>query len=196
MVTGADQPTRRIDGVTGSDVAGNGHHESYEGLPDADVFTPPRVDELTSPLDLLAQMLSGEVSRPPIRLPVPERAGVSIDFDANIDNDQLTAWRKRALYEDPRDGTDPLKLACIVLANKAIGFAINGKPVLKEGQPLTFASQEVWAMVKPPAVSAIQAVRRLFGVDGHVITAGGEVLRAAGYGDAIMQEDADPTAAR
>ena len=190
---GADQPTRRIDGVSGHAASATIEEDQPRGLPE---LAPPREEELSSPLDLLAQTLAGEVHRPPITLPVPERAGVTITFDTNIDNDTLTAWRKRANYEDARDGTDPLKLACIVLSNKAIGFSMNGRPVLKEGQPLTFASQDVWQMVKPPALTALQAVRRLYGVDAHVITVGGEVLRAAGYGDVIAQEDADPTVAR
>lgn len=191
----ADQPTRTIDGTAGVEGAAQ---ERFEGLPTSrpdPMLAPPSAAELdgSTPLALLEQALAGEVSLPPIRLPVPEREGVSIEFDTNIDNDLLTAWRKRAIREDPREGTDPLKLACIVLSNKATGFYMNGRPVTRDGQPLTFASQEVWQMVRPPALNAVQAVKRLFGVDAHVIIAGEEVLRAAGYGDSIQQEEADPT---
>jgi hypothetical protein len=189
MAEGA-QPTRRFDGT------GHDPDVDAERAPGAgDEFAPPRPEELagSSPLDLLKQVISGEVEHEPLTLPVPKRRGVAITYNTELDNDLLTAWRKRSMYDDSRDGVDPLKFACIVLTNKAVGFTIHGRPVTADGHPLTFASSEVWEMVKPPAMSGIDAVRRLYGVDAHVIIAGEEVLRAAGYGDQIHQVEADPT---
>jgi hypothetical protein len=162
---------------------------------DAEVNTPPTSDELASasPLEQLKAAISGEVRLPSITLKVPERPGVTVEYDVNVDDPVLTAWKKRSIYEDPRDGINALKLATIVLASQSIAFYINGRQVTSGGQPLTFASQEVWAMVRPAAVSSPDAVARLFGVDAHVIATGEEVLRAAGYGGLIEKVDRDPT---
>lgn len=162
---------------------------------DREVHSPPTAAELdgTTALDLLRATVSKEVRLPTLTLKVPERPGVSIEFDPNIEDPMLTAWRKRSIHEDPRDGVNALKLASIVLASQATAFTINGRRVMSDGHPLTFASQEVWSMVSPPAGSSTEAVIRLYGVHAHVIQSGEEVLRAAGYGGLIEREDADPT---
>jgi hypothetical protein len=161
---------------------------------DADL-RPPTPAELdgTTALDLLRGAVSKAVRLEPAILRVPSRPGVSIEYDPNIEDSLLTAWRKRSIYEDPRDGINALKLASIVLASQCIGFLINGTRVNSGGHPLTFASQEVWQMVTPAAASSPEAVIRLYGVDAHVIQTGEEVLRAAGYGGLIEREDRDPT---
>jgi len=105
----------------------------------------------------------------------------------------LTAWKKRSIHEDPRDGINALKLASIVLASQSTAFYINGQRVNSGGHPLTFASQEVWQMVTPPASSSPDAVIKLYGVHAHVINSGEEVLRAAGYGGLIERVESDPT---
>lgn len=191
---GAAQPARHIDATVDGAGAAQDRDESLPSFPDA--LAPVREEELESPLEQLAAVVASDVVKPSIMLEVPLRPTVAIQFDTNIDNDLLGAWRKRAVAEDPRDGTDPLKLACIVIANKATGLFVNGRQVMKEGHPLTFASQDVWAMVKPPASNGPQAIKRLYGNDAHVISTGEEVLRAAGYGDSIRQVDTDPTVAR
>lgn len=162
---------------------------------DADVHDPPTPAELagTSALDMLQQAVSGQVHLKPITLKVPERHGVSVQYDVNIDDDVLTAWKKRSIHEDPRDGINALKLASIVLASQSIAFFINGHQVTEGGQPLTFASQTVWRMVNPAATSSPDAVIRLYGVHAHVINTGEEVLRAAGYGGLIERVESDPT---
>lgn len=178
-----------------------GHHFGVEpGGPspvasDADVHDPPTGAELdgTTALDLLRATVSKQVHKPPITLKVPEREGVSVQYDTNIDDDVLTAWKKRSIYEDPRDGINALKLASIVLSSQSTAFFINGQQVTSGGHPLTFAAQEVWGMVTPPAVSSPDAVIKLYGVHAHVIQTGEEVLRAAGYGGLIEREDTDPT---
>lgn len=165
--------------------------------PDDDALRPIQPHELVArtPLAELEAAIDGEVHLPDVRFPVPARKGVVIIYDTNIDNEILTAWQNRSIREDTRKGIDPLKLSCLVLVNKAKGFEINGRMVTAQGEALTFGHSEVWQMLKPPALSSIDACQRLFGVDAHVISTAEEVLRAAGYADTIRQAEEDPTVA-
>lgn len=150
----------------------------------------------TSPLEALRATLRKEVERDPIVLVIPSRNGVSVKFDANIDADMLNAWRKKCQKRDRRTGMDvpdPVKLACTILGNQAREIRMEGQPVRVDGEPVLFYSPELHEMVG--AHSTLEAVRMLFGVDGHLLDAADRVVDAAGYGDEV-EEAPDPTVTR
>lgn len=149
-----------------------------------------------SPLEQLRGALNKQVEREPITLVVPARRGVTIRFDANIDAEALEAWRKKCRKRDRRTGTDvvdPIKLACTVLGNQASEIQMNGQPVTNDGEPVLFYSPTLHDMVG--AHSTLEAVKLLFGVDGHLLDAADRVIAAAGYGDEV-EEAPDPTETR
>jgi hypothetical protein len=181
-MTVGDQPTR-FDTLPPS------------GAPDALAAVRPEELAGASGYDLLSKALSEQVRLPLLSLQVPERPAVTVVFDPNFDDDELTAWRNRAMNEDPRLGVNAVKLASIVIANRAVEFKVHGRSVRLDGQPLTFASEQVWQMVKPPATGPLDAVKRLYAIDPHIISTGEEIVRAAGYGTLVKREEADPTVA-
>lgn len=150
----------------------------------------------SSPLEALRATLRKEVERDPITLVVPSRNGVAIRFDTNIDADALEAWRRKSRKRDRRSGTeviDPIKLACTVIGNQAREITMGGDAVTDGGEPVLFYSPVLHEMVG--ASNTLEAVRMMFGVDGHLLDAADRVVEAAGYGDEV-EEAPDPTMRR
>ena len=161
------------------------------------VYAPPSADGDTSPLEALRAALLEEVRRPEVTYEVPSRPGVAVTFDTNITVEEMDAWRGRAKKAGKagRAGMlDPIKLACIVVANKATGILMNGKRVNDdEGDALLFYSVELQRMVGSPEGDSPAAIRRLYGVDGHLIAVADSIVEDAGYGEDVDSAAPDPT---
>lgn len=162
--------------------------------PDGDVEAVPAA----SILDALRAELATDVTEAELVIEVPTRRDTAVRFSTEVAWEELTAWRKRASSKGLRsaanpEGVDLLRLAAIVVANRALAIVHKGTDVVgSDGEVLTFAHPELHAMTG--ADRAVDAVRAFYGRDGHVQTAAGMVLDAAGYGDELTEvDDADPT---
>lgn len=142
-------------------------------------------------LDELRAELAAEVEVEDFRLDVPERPGYAVVYAADVTYDELTAWRKRAKDTSKPGGINELRLSTIILANKAVDLIRQGEPT-----GLTFRDPALVELLG--AGSATDAVRRLYGLDGHVNAAALAVLQASGFGDELAEagDDADPTRGR
>lgn len=161
---------------------------------DADLIVPRDTEEKDSKtvLDELRKELKRVVKNPPVVLQVPSRPNMSIKYDTNIEAKMLQAWRKACRDKSMPDNFDGLKFSTIVMANQAIEITFGGEVIVDEaGELLTFRNQAFVDMLD--AVGSIDAVRRLYGVDGHIFIAADEILRAAGYDSEGQEQQSDPT---
>lgn len=157
-----------------------------------DTFADPSPDDtVRTPLQDLAAVLSQEVTSEPITLVVPARNGVKIRFDTNIDLPMLQMWRRRSKVQR-KDEYDEMKFSRLVIANQAMQIIFNGQEANGvDGKPLNFRHRELWSMLNVDGPQ--NAVTKMFGIDGHIMNAAQDVVRAAGFDDADMEDDEDPT---
>lgn len=142
-------------------------------------------------LESLKEELKRVVKNEPIVLQVPSRPGMSIKFDTNIEAKALQMWRKASADKKLPDNFDGLKFSSIIIANQAIELIYEGQVVVDtDGELLIFRNQKFLDMLD--AARAVEAVGKLYGVDGHIFVAADEILRAAGY-DSEGQDQTDPT---
>lgn len=145
-------------------------------------------------LDDLKADLAKQVKTPPVTIGVPRRPNLSLRFSTEINADLLNAWRKRSRERRGSDDVDVLKFSCLVIANQCEAVLRNGEVVpAVNGEPISFRHADLIQMTG--AMSAIDAVRKLYGVDGDVINVASEVTRLAGYGDEELDVE-DPTKGR
>lgn len=155
------------------------------------VDTPSEKNAGTILAELEAE-LKREVRNAPIVLNVPGRPGMAIRFDVNIESNAVQTWRKQSQNKSMQDNFDGLKFSSLVIANKAECILYNGTPALTEdGDELNFKNPVLLTMVG--ATRALDAVRKLYGIDGHIFIAADEILRAAGYDSDGQEQQADPT---
>ena len=161
------------------------------------VYAPPTDNLDTSPLEALRAALKEDVHRDNKTYPVSSRPGVSVEFDENIAVEQMDAWRtrsKKACKAGKAGELDPIKLACIVVANQARAILMGGKRVNDDaGDPMLFYSVELQRMVGSSEGDSIAAIRKMYGVDGHLIAVADTIVSDAGYGDDVEESAPDPT---
>lgn len=147
----------------------------------------------TSPRDALRATLQAKVSLEPLTLAVPARPSVGVQFDLNFEFDLINHWRNRAKSKNMPEGFDPKRFALYVIADRGRGIFMNGQEVLSEdGKPFTFYNKELLNWLG--ANTQTDAVRALYGVDGHILQVANRVVEAAGYGDEVdLEGDEDPT---
>lgn len=161
---------------------------------DDELIIPKSEDErdTRTVLDELRVELKRVVKNPPISLQVPSRPEMKISFDTNVEAKMLQSWRKACRDKSMPDNFDGLKFSTIVMANQAIEISFKGEVIVDEaGDLLTFRNQKFVDMLG--ALGSIDAVRRLYGVDGHIFIAADEILRAAGYDSEDQEQQSDPT---
>jgi hypothetical protein len=161
---------------------------------EADLIVPKDTEEKDSRtvLDELRKELKRVVKNPPVVLQVPSRPSMSIKYDTNIEAKMLQSWRKACRDKSMPDNFDSLKFSTIVMANQAEEITFSGEVIVDEGgELLTFRNQAFVDMLG--AIGSIDAVRRLYGVDGHIFIAADEILRAAGYDSEGQEQQTDPT---
>lgn len=145
-----------------------------------------------SVLEAIKEELKKTIKTPPIVLNVPERPGMTIRFDTTIESGTIQMWRKQCRNKSMPDEFDSLKFSCIILANKAEAVLYDGvAATFDDGEYLNFKEPRFLDMLGVP--KALEGVRRLYGVDGHIFVAADEVLRAAGYDADSEDQTADPT---
>ena len=141
-------------------------------------------------LDRLRESLMEVVTLPPLTLKVIERPGMSVRFDTNIANATIQGWRKQSRNKSMPDEFDSLKFSSLVIANKAIAVMLDGQDVTDEqGDTVNFTSPELLKMLG--VNRALDAVRKLYGVDGHIIQQADAILSAAGYDEVEQKADDD-----
>jgi hypothetical protein len=141
-------------------------------------------------LDRLKETIGKKVERKMVLIEIPERPGVMIEVSPNITQHQLKSWRKQC-GEDSKNGIDPLKFSCTIIAHTTKGIRIDGEPAVDDdGYPYTLASDEILSMVGETRLIP-DGVRAFFGLDPHVEAAALAILDASGYGDTV--EAVDPT---
>ena len=145
-----------------------------------------------SVLSALKEELKREVQLPPITLAVPARPGMSIRFDANVNSGHIQMWRKQSQNKSMADNFDSLKFSSLVIANKAEAVMFDGVEArTDDGELLNFKNPELLTMLGTNR--AVEAVRKLYGVDGHIFVAADEVLKGAGYDAEGQEQQTDPT---
>ena len=159
---------------------------------DPDLSAPAVEKPERSVLDALRNELKRVVRNEPLTLHVPARNGMSIKYDTNIESGTLQQWRKASYSKSMPDNFDGLKFASIVIANQATEITFEGEVIIDDsGDLLNFRNPRFIEMLG--AVKAVEAVRKLYGIDGHIFTAADEILRASGYDSEGQDQKEDPT---
>jgi hypothetical protein len=141
--------------------------------------------ELDTPLDDVIAELTQPVADVERVVPVRGRPGWALIVNIDFPFDDLKLWRKKATTK-PAKGTRPaeideLRVACTVLAARTVGLTRNGQPILAAGEPATFGSDAFLRALGQDR--PIEAVRAVFGLDGHVLGAASYIVDEAGYGE-------------
>lgn len=143
-------------------------------------------------LDSLQNELRRVVQNDPITLVVPSRPTISLTFDTNIDSAKLQLWRKASSDKSMPDNFDGVKFSSIIIANQCTHVMYDGKIATDvDDKDLNFRNNNFLAMLD--AKRAVTAVRKLYGVDGHIFIAADAILRAAGYDSEEQDQSTDPT---
>jgi hypothetical protein len=146
----------------------------------------------TTVLKSLEKELKRQINIPPITLMIPSRPGMALKFDVNIESSTIQGWRKQCQNKSMADNFDGLKFSCLVIANKAESLISDSRPVVDDkGDEVNFKNPNLLDMLG--VHKATEAVRKLYGIDGHVFVAADEILRAAGYDSESQDQQTDPT---
>ena len=165
---------------------------SFNAVKDNDIFIDDAPIEEKTVLDALRNELKREVRSKPVTLSVPSRDEMTVTFNTNIEAGTLQMWRKQSQNKSMTDNFDGLKFACIVVANQATTIFYKGVQAIdSEGDDLNFRNPNFLEMLG--ANKAVEGVRKLYGVDGHIFIAADEILRAAGYDSEGSDQQTDPT---
>jgi hypothetical protein len=146
------------------------------------------VADAPNTLSLLATALAEEVSKPDVTYVVPGRPGFAVTFDTNITVPQIERLRKACRSKHTENNFDSLKFGCIMIANQSKAILLNGEVQTNvDGAPLTLRSEEIHQFlgvdnyIGQAGSVAIEAVKKFYGYDGHIMNVSGELLTAAGF---------------
>lgn len=157
--------------------------------------------QVKTPYQYLQDAFNQETRTEPITLEVPRRPGVWIEFDTNITSEQFEMWRKQATVGSRRRGQDAdvdnVKFAALVIFNKATIFKIDGQDVYldnAETKPLNFFEQtEIRNLTGVNTTTNTELVKSVYLNDANVMSAGSQIIEAAGYGDELAEFKDSPT---
>lgn len=160
-----------------------------------------------SALDVIRAELEQPVDLGTVDLEVPARPVYKVRYRCEVAYEELLDWRDRATITNRSERRKPtaqatagrlneLKMASFVLVHRCIAILRDGEEVPDGyGGPLMFTSELLLDMVG--ARTAVEAVRKFYGVDGHVSAAANRVLVEAGWTDQVLAGEidapADPT---
>lgn len=176
--------------------------QSEPNWQEAPVSEKPIGDTKTeTPYDRLKRILAEKVHNPSITLQVPMREGLSIRYSPNIEAEDFELWRRNSVAGNRRarrseDGeVDQHRFMASVVYNTAEIFLVDGEDVYLNNNvdtPLNFKEQASLRQIFGiTASTATELVRKVFANDAHVLSAGAQILEAAGFGDELA-EDASP----
>lgn len=139
-------------------------------------------------LDQLRAELKAEVADTTV-LNVDGRPGWSVRYRTDFTGKDLDLLRKRAKDRKFADGIDGVKFGALLLAITCEAIRRRGEDVELEGKVATFQSRAF--MAELGTATAVETVRRFYGLDGHVDAAARKLMAEAGWGDDATE--ADPT---
>ena len=155
-------------------------------------------DEPKGQLGLLAKALAEDIKKPDITLAIPGREGISVVYDTNLTIEQIEMWRKACRNKKFENNFDSLKFACVLLANKSKSILLNGATQTNDNdEVLTLRSPEIHELlgvanfIGHTGSQTIEAVKKLYGYDGHIMNASGELLAAAGFDNDDEEQDSN-----
>lgn len=125
-----------------------------------------------------------------ITLRVPARPAYTVRYGTDLDYEQYAFLTLGARDPSMPGGVNEMALSCVLLATLCRAVQVDGEDITENGEPVTFDSRHLQQMlqVKKPA----DAVRKLYGKDGHITQTARRLLAACGYaGDAGL--DVVPT---
>lgn len=158
----------------------------------------PKVDqdEPKGQLGLLAKALAEDIKKPDITLAIPGRDGISVVYDTNVSIEQIELWRKACRNKKFENNFDSLKFACVLLANKSKSILLNGEEQTNDNdEVLTLRSPEIHELlgvanfIGHTGSKTIEAVKKLYGYDGHIMNASNELLTVAGFDNDDDEQD-------
>jgi hypothetical protein len=139
----------------------------------------------------LEKQLAATVTNEPVTFPVQKRPGVSIRYSTALEDEQLTAWRKRC--QDPKqpEGFHALRFCLMVLVNQCESILFNGQDVTdEEGGLLKFNHARIKRIYSDaPSPRIIDVARKLIANDAHCMSTANAVMDAAGFGDQAVAVD-------
>lgn len=128
--------------------------------------------------------------------PNPNRPGWAATFRTDIDDKQFRHLQRRSQIRGQKDArgelrVDELKLSLLMLGTYNVGITVRGTSLTdNDGDPMTFRSTEwLTEVIDRPDVAA--GVRKYYGTDGAVISAGRALMQASGYLDDPDEVDDD-----
>lgn len=146
---------------------------------------------------LLAELeaeLSRKVEKELLTLTVPNRPRMKLTFDPSIEFDDYKLWVKRAKETKKDDAPNMLRLAFTVLSFTTRGMKLDdAERTTRDGVSLPLTSPHVHRMANVAEGNTREAIRWIFGSDGHIIQAMQKIVEAAGYSLDGDVEEVDPS---
>lgn len=147
----------------------------------------PTKGESGSVYDALRAELATEVDVETVWLTVPGRPNIDVEFYPALEFDLLRAFMKKCIKPGSKGKEfDALKFAYQIMSFLCRGVRIGGKVVTTEnGDPVTFVN-----MV--PGKTTPEAIRWVYGNDGHILVLSQNLVELCGYSDEDMESDDGP----
>lgn len=125
---------------------------------DDESATPTRPTPISgSPLESLKAAMSTPLPKEHVALSPLRRPDIEVRIRTNVTLDEVNIWRKGAEDDTFPGGFNPVRLACIFLANGSVDVLMGGKST-----GVTLADPSIKAMF-PEAFDEVEAVRLFFG---------------------------------
>jgi hypothetical protein len=162
--------------------------ESRESLNDG-------TTETLSILDRFKKSVQKKVEDKFYELTVPNRPEMVMVFKVSgLEFDVYDKWVHRCT-DKKTDKLQLMNLAVIVISNMNHSIKFEGETVDRDGELMTIADNELHKWLGVAVGGTRQAIKALYGSDGHAIQASRLVLEAAGYsidGDVTEAGDDGP----
>jgi hypothetical protein len=150
------------------------------GAPAPVVPAPHPAEQVPSVLAGLLDELTEAVDAEAVTFAVEARAGWDVRYGIEVPYEQYAQWQTAAADPSMPGGLNELQLLCTALAACCQAIRVKDEDVTEGGVPVTFNTpglQRRLGVTRP-----VDAVRKFYRFDGHVIATGRALLVAAGYG--------------
>jgi hypothetical protein len=141
-----------------------------------EVDAPPTSSKRTV-YDALREEFNRPAEAEQIVLAVPNRPAIKVIYDPNqADYDTMERIQRTARHGKK---VDVLHLSSLVLQYTMVGLLFNNEPIVEDDEPLTVADRKIQDLLEVD--NAKDAIKKLYGSDGHIMAATQAVMTAAGY---------------
>lgn len=148
--------------------------------PEDDIFEAPQ-----DMLSLLQEIVTEEAKNPDLTLKVPNRPRMKLVFSPNFDFDSYNAWIRRATNKKT-DEVNWGQLSAVVISNTNTAILLDDTRT-----SYTVTASELHTSLGVAVGGTRQAIKVLYGSEGHAIQVAKEIIDKAGYTiDGDIQEDA------